>query len=180
TEILIRYIVTPISPPVSGANMPVVIPAAGRTMPTERRVVGRRWCAPVADDWSGSMRESRFKLWLAGVLTLTLLAADDVVAFSFVTEHIYSTNGPLNIVQYEADGAVIDTITLSSELGTDLKGLAFGPDELLYVVAIRPTGFAVLAIDDSGTVQTEYPSTYLIHGNLSYGKIAVDDDNIYV
>jgi hypothetical protein len=52
---------------------------------------------------------------------------------------------------------------------------------LLYASAVQGSGFAVLAIDSSGTVQQTYAmSSVYLAGNLSYGKIAVNGQYIYV
>jgi cysteine-rich repeat protein len=103
-------------------------------------------------------------------------------AFSFVPGHFYTTNyWSLSIIEYDRTGEIIDSVTLPAELGEELKGLAFGPDGLLYVTAGRGLlGFAVLALDGSGAVQATYPGNTYIRGNLSYGKIALDDESIYV
>jgi hypothetical protein len=84
-----------------------------------------------------------------------------------------------------ADGAFLDSRTVPSLLKNDeLRGIAFGPDGLLYAVMVHfaDSGFQVLALDSSGTVHQTYrmDGIYLFGGG-SYGKIAIDDQgNMYV
>jgi hypothetical protein len=75
-------------------------------------------------------------------------------------------------------------VTLGSvphSFGDEVRGLAFGPDHLLYATVARGTaGFAVLALDSSGAVQQTYVGSVYVAGNLSYGKIATDKQYVYV
>lgn len=84
------------------------------------------------------------------------------------------------ITHYNRQGAILGSMTVPSGLAEDIKGLAFGPDDLLYAVAERDSGFAVLALDAYGSVHQTYPfgSNY-IGGNLSYGKIAFGNDGAF-
>jgi len=104
------------------------------------------------------------------------------VVFSFVPGNIYSTSyGSFDIIEYSSKGAALASLTLSSTLGDGLRGIAFGPDGLLYTVMVRGSGFAVLALDSSGVVHQAYSMDPLyLAGNISYGKIAVDRTYIYV
>lgn len=108
--------------------------------------------------------------------------------FSFTPGHIYSTwtfGNTTNVTECTADGAFLDSRTVPSLLKNDeLRGIAFGPDGLLYAVMVHfaDSGFQVLALDSSGTVHQTYrmDGIYLFGGG-SYGKIAIDDQgNMYV
>jgi hypothetical protein len=98
-------------------------------------------------------------------------------AFDFTQGDFYGTNYFSNeIVHYSSAGAVLQSMTVPSGLGEDIKGLAFGPDGRLYAVAERGSGFAVLALEADGTVHETYPyASNYIGGNLSYGKITFDN-----
>lgn len=101
--------------------------------------------------------------------------------FSFVPGHYYSANySSRTITQYDSSGAVVGSFTVPSELADEVRGLAFGPDGLLYITAAWGSGFNVLAYDESRTLRQLYPGNVYVHGNLSYGKLAVDNRYIYV
>jgi hypothetical protein len=103
-------------------------------------------------------------------------------AFDFVPGHIYTTTYfSLDIMEYDASGNFVDSITLRDSMGSETRGIAFGPDNLLYVTMVRDSGFAVYALDRNGAVQQTYRNKRVyVGGNLSYGKIAIDDKFIYV
>jgi hypothetical protein len=102
-------------------------------------------------------------------------------AFSFTPGHIYATNYfSLDIMEYDSSGNFVDSISLSSKLGSETRGIVFGPDNLLYVTMVRGSGFAVYALDSTGAVQQKYRYPVYVAGNLSFGKIAIDDRFIYV
>lgn len=103
-------------------------------------------------------------------------------AFTFTAGHIYTTNYfSLDIMEYDSSGNFIDSITLSSRLGSETRGIAFGPDNLLYVTMVRGSGFAVYALDSTGAVQQTYRNKFVyVAGDLSFGKIAIDGRFIYV
>lgn len=103
-------------------------------------------------------------------------------AFSFTPGHIYTANYfSLDIMEYDSSGNFVDSITLSSRMGSETRGIAFGPDNLLYVTMVRGSGFAVYALDSTGAVQQTYRNSRVyVGGNLSFGKIAVDDTFVYV
>lgn len=102
--------------------------------------------------------------------------------FSFTSGHIYTVGiFTRTILEHNATGTVVAGDTISENYADALHGLAFGPDGYLYVVAERNTGFAVLAVDATGTVRRAYPMNGVyVGGNLSDGKIAVDAHHIYV
>lgn len=99
-------------------------------------------------------------------------------AFQFTQGDFYGTNYFSNdIIHYGPTGAILETMTVPSPLAEDVKGLVFGPDNLLYAVAERGSGFAVLAMNAAGAVQQTYPfASNYIGGNLSIGKIAFDNN----
>src|SRR5262245_44315582 len=78
-------------------------------------------------------------------------------AISFTYGHYYTTNYFSRVItEYNAAGHVLGSLTLPFDVGGELRGLAFGPDGLMYVTAARTTGFAVLALDSAGAVQQTY------------------------
>jgi hypothetical protein len=103
-------------------------------------------------------------------------------AFAFVPGHYYTSNSSSRIItQYEASGLVVGSYTVPPELGEEVRGLAFGPDGLLYATLSRGSnGFAVLALRSDGSVAATYTGSVDISGNLSFGKIAIDNRYLYV
>jgi len=117
------------------------------------------------------------------------VAAEDVRA-GFTTGDIYASFNELHdqsaIAHYDSSGAYLDSMsTAPLSIYGSTRGLAFGPDGLLYVVQdqlhqdaafklVNQVG--VLAYDSSGVLQHSY--TYDGPGssmnNLSEGKIAFD------
>jgi hypothetical protein len=115
---------------------------------------------------------------LAAVVTLFL--ADAASAFTpgnyFTAD--YSSN---DITEYNSAGSVIGSFSVPAALADELRGIAFGPDGLLYATAVRGTGFAVLAYDSTWTLKQTYAkNSVYVAGNISYGKIAVDNQHIFV
>mgnify|MGYP001110790918 CR=1 FL=1 len=119
----------------------------------------------------------------------SVVAADvraGVVSDFFVVGDIYATitkeNGPNLVDRYSSDGAYIDMMPIRPiALGASARGLAFGPDGLLYVVQSFPgpaSKFEVQSYNSSGVLQDRYaydgPGSYL-DGNISFGKIGFDD-----
>ncbi len=116
---------------------------------------------------------------LAFVCSAVLAAAGQ--ALTFEPDGIYATSYfTRNIIQYDGDGTIVDSLTIAPEHADELKGLAFGADGLLYVTAVRGSGFAVLALDEDGQIHQEYPANVYVRGNLSFGKLALDEDHLYV
>jgi hypothetical protein len=67
-------------------------------------------------------------------------------AFDFVPGDYYSSNYFSNVItQYNSNGDVVGSYTLPSSYGSEVRGLTFGPDSLLYATVITDTGFSVLA-----------------------------------
>jgi hypothetical protein len=118
---------------------------------------------------------------LAAAAACGLMTPLPAAALSFTAGHYYTTNyDSRTIIEYDADGRVVASFVVASQDADSLKGLAFGPDGLLYVTAVRELGFAVLALDETGTVQATYPGSVYVRGNLSYGKVALDQSYLYV
>jgi hypothetical protein len=102
-------------------------------------------------------------------------------AFNFTPGHIYTTNYfSLDIMEYDSSGNFVDSMTLPSRLGSETRGVAFGPDNLLYVTMVDGSGFRVYALNSTGAVLQKYRYPVYVAGNLSFGKIAIDDKFIYV
>lgn len=98
-------------------------------------------------------------------------------AIQFTDGNFYaSCYSSRTIYQYDSTGATVGSLTVPSTLASELRGLAFGPDGLLYAVAPAGGGFSVFAMNAAGDVQAiyNYANSY-INGNISYGKIAFDN-----
>jgi hypothetical protein len=94
-------------------------------------------------------------------------------AFDLVPGDLYSSNNQsLAISRYAPDGSFIDSLVIPSEYGSEVRGLAVGPDDLLYAVTVDGSGFNVISIDRSGTVQSTYNGQAYLAGDLSSGKIS--------
>jgi hypothetical protein len=120
------------------------------------------------------------------LLTLALVLAGSSLAsagFTFKPGHIYTTNYySRTINQHDTAGRLVASLALPSSIEADeLRGIAFGPDGNLYTTAVRGWGFAVLVLNESGTLLETYPmESVYVRGNLGYGKLAVSGDFIYV
>jgi len=98
----------------------------------------------------------RTRIALALVLAFMAVRPLTAIAISFVPGHFYTTNYfSLDIIEYDAGGNVLGSMT-PAVVGDELRGLVFGPNGLLYVTVVRGTGFAVVALDSSGTVHETY------------------------
>lgn len=123
---------------------------------------------------------STFKRWALAVACTAALSGPGH-AFELVPGHVYTSDSSTNaIIQVQPDGVEVDTLTLPGYTdGT--KGLAFGPDGTLFVVAVADHGFDVVRIGPQGQVLATYAGPTYVFGNLSYGKIAVSDSGrVYV
>ena len=122
------------------------------------------------------------------ICALVWSPSDANAGLSFTPGHIYSTStsgSKTNVFEYTAEGTFLDSLTVPSLAQDDeLRGIAFGPDGLLYAVMVHfaDSGYQVLALDSSGIVhQTYRMDGVYIFGGGSYGKIAIDDQgNMYV
>jgi hypothetical protein len=119
---------------------------------------------------------------LSALVAATLSAHAAWGGFSLTPGDYYTSNYfSLTITQYDTNGNVVGSLTLPSSLGDEVRGIAFGADNLLYAAVARGTsGFVVLVLDSSGSVHQTYPGSVYIAGNLSFGKIALDSKYLYV
>lgn len=103
-------------------------------------------------------------------------------AMALTPGHIYTSNYFSNTINhYDTSGNLIDSLNLSSTFGSEVKGLSFGGNGLLYAVTSKDSGFNVVAINGAGKVSETYSGPGYIGGNLSYGKIAFGSNgNFYV
>ena len=103
-------------------------------------------------------------------------------AFAFVPGHYYTSNYfSLVIREYDPTGTFVGSYTVPSALGEEVRGLAFGADGRLYATLSRGTsGFAVLALESNGNVTASYAGPAYMAGELYYGKIAMDNQYLYV
>ena len=103
--------------------------------------------------------------------------------FTFTPGHLYGTGNTRDIIEYSETGAVLGSLTVPSLITEDeLLGIVFGSDGFLYAVKANPynVGFSVLVLDSSGTVHNTYTYTNVYFDYDSYGKIALDQQYIYV
>jgi hypothetical protein len=117
-----------------------------------------------------------------GFAAALLLAPAQAAAFDFTPNHIYATPGFVarSVTQYDEHGGFVDVLDLNGEFqapNREFRGLAFGPDGLLYVVQNRDPnqGFRVIALDENGVVRATFEHSSVISNNAGYGKIAFDD-----
>jgi hypothetical protein len=123
------------------------------------------------------------------LLAIGLMGALSANAFTFTPGHFYSASngngfGSADIYEYDETGTFLSSITPQSLIaGDELRGIAFGPDGFLYAVKMHydEIGFDILVLDSSGNVQRSYAlGTIGLGGNSGYGKIAFDEQYIYV
>src|SRR5215471_262875 len=126
------------------------------------------------------MRHLCFALRIV-IVTFAVAARFASASITFTQGHIYAANYfSRTILEYQSDGSFLGSLTLPSSAGDEVRGLAFGPDGLLYATVVRNSTAAVLALHSDGSIQQTYPFSVYVGGNLSYGKLAVDATNIYV
>ena len=112
---------------------------------------------------------------------------DANAGFTFTPGHFYSASygfGGSDIYEYSETGTFLSSITPQSLIpGDELRGIAFGPDGLLYAVKMHfaESGFNILALDSSGNVHVTYAMDDInVRDDSGYGKIAFDRQHIYV
>jgi hypothetical protein len=100
---------------------------------------------------------------------------------SFVPSDYYTSNFFSDtITQYDGAGNVVGSLTLSSSYGSEVRGLTIGSGNLLYATVVNNTGFSVLALNGAGVPQQSYSGNVYVAGNISFGKIAIDGQYLYV
>src|SRR5579859_7114585 len=105
---------------------------------------------------------------IVGVVGLVTLNNDN-----FYTSEYHSTT----LQHYGPYGQFIDTLTLPTQYGSEVRGMAFRKDDgLLYAVMVNSTGFAVVAVDNAGTVHAAYQGASQIPDAGYDGKIAFSPD----
>jgi hypothetical protein len=121
------------------------------------------------------------------LLVIGLTGAVCVNAFTFTPGHFYSTSGAggsPDIFEYTETGIFLTSITPVSLIpGDELRGIAFGPDGLLYAVKMHfaDSGFNILALDSQGRDHVTYTMGDInVRDDSGYGKIAFDQQYIYV
>ena len=124
----------------------------------------------------------RSLLVCVGFVAAFALGPSESAAFDFTPGHFYATPGfaAKSITQYDANGDFVDRLDLNADFqapNREFRGLAFGPDGLLYVVQNRDPGegFRVIALDETGVVHATFAHTSVIWNNAGFGKIAFDD-----
>lgn len=126
------------------------------------------------------MKNKPFILLFA--LTYTILHIQSArAAFTFVPGDYYTSNYfSRTIMQYDGAGNAVGSFTLPSSYGSEVRGIMFGPDNLLYATVETNTGFSVLALDSAGAPQQTYLGSGFIGGDVGYGKITTDGQYLYV
>ena len=115
--------------------------------------------------------------------TPTAAPTSTPTTFAFRPGHYYTSNYSSRLIrEYDGTGTAIASYTVPPALGEEVKGLAFGADGLLYATVSRgSSGCAVLALRSDGNVAASY--TWPIDvtgGNIGYGKIAMDNQYLYL
>ena len=136
----------------------------------------------------GRLKTLRRFVQIAGLAFAALCNVPNANAgFTFTPGHIYSTFsniGSRDIFEYSETGTFLGSLTPLSLIEDDeLRGIAFGPDGFLYAVKLHfaQSGFSVLALDTLGNVYATYPMDGIyVFGDLASGKIALDQQYIYV
>jgi hypothetical protein len=102
---------------------------------------------------------------------LMLVAAADARAFQVTPDFHYSTSGTA-INAYDDAGLLVHSMPWGNN---DLRGIAIGPDNTLYVVRSSvqmPVRTRVDVLDATGQHIMYFGSNASSAGNISYGKIA--------
>jgi hypothetical protein len=117
------------------------------------------------------LKRTILKSGLIGFFLIVSSQASQAVTFTsgdFFASSLFSNQ----IGHYNSTGTYLDSLTLPSTYGSDVKGLSFGPDGLLYAVSSNGSGFGVSAIDSTGAVAASYSGPGYIAGNVGFGKIS--------
>ena len=122
----------------------------------------------------------RYSLATAIIMLLTSSAPAALsLGNRFTRDNFYATcYWSSTINEYDPYGNLVGSLSPPGLGGKDLRGVAFGPDNLLYVVASQDSGgYSVYAMDALGSVQQTYQGSWSIRTGLYMGKIAFDQNN---
>ncbi len=122
-------------------------------------------------------RRTLSPLVLIAILITTFCCNPYVYGFSFTPGHFYATQFFENTIsEYDSSGNFLSSINIpSSSAGGSLRGLCFGPDNLLYVVVDASWNLNVIAVNSSGSIEMKYQYPgFAISGNATYGRIDFD------
>jgi hypothetical protein len=112
--------------------------------------------------------DARGWLVVAGCFLFTSTANAQVV----VSNDIYTSNNDMIIKHYSSAGAFINSFSFPSIYGNEVRGMAVGPDGLLYTTISKGSaGFSVVACNAAGIVQQTYSGPDYLAGSLASGKI---------
>jgi hypothetical protein len=123
----------------------------------------------------------RFSIFVLGMTLALSLSGESGAAITFVPGHTYATQYSSNTIQqYDANGTVVGSASAPGET----RGVAFGDDGLLYTTILPAApawGFTVRAFDASmNAVHTFTNASTYMHGNTTYGRLALDANYVYV
>ena len=115
-------------------------------------------------------------IFATATLSLGLICTTGANAMTFVQGDLYSSNYFSNTIKhYASGGSYIDSINLSAS--SDIRGLSFGTNGMLYAVSSQGLGFNVFALDSTGSIHESYSGSGYTGGNISSGKITFGTNN---
>ena len=122
-----------------------------------------------------------FSLSLILLIVSVVAPKTSQAAFSFVPNDYYTSNYSSRVItQYDPSANIVGSFTVPSSYGSELRGITFGPDNLLYTVIETTTGFSVLALNSSGVPQQTYSGTAFVGGDISTGRSTIVGQYLYV
>jgi hypothetical protein len=122
------------------------------------------------EDYNVQIR-SIIKSLVCGAAVLFSLPAAQAGVWS-VGDLYTSSSFSSTIRHYDVKGNYLDSMSLASQYGENVKGMAFDKNGWLYAVSSNKGGMAVTALDSAGNVHGTFSGPGYITGNISYGKIA--------
>lgn len=117
--------------------------------------------------------------FLAGALVTLVLWSGNAFAITFTPGHFYGSHyNKYGISEYDSTGKFLGHLSTAP---VPTRGIAFGPDKLLYFAFPDGGGFAVKAMESDGAVQQPYSfPERQIAGSSFAGKITFDGAHFYV
>lgn len=100
-----------------------------------------------------------------------LLGAQAGQAFKLVDDDLYASGGLHVLYRYTSSGDYVERFTLPSDYGDAVRGVASGPDGLLYVVTATGNSFHVVVLDTPGVVKAVYVGPTGTYPYITVGKI---------